>query len=113
MYDQNRLTRKDIIGEVKGLWELVDDHQKRCSFDAILLFVDDLKKKKIKDADIEQKVRYKIQYDIEIRSLIQQKGQVDPEIIDFLFGRTLIDTLKSLGMKVRTLNGRLILSPTI
>ena len=113
MYGQNRLTRHDILGEIDGLWELVEDHQRRCSFEDILSFIDHIKTTKEKDPELENKVRYKIQYDLEIRSLIQREGQVDFEMIEFFFGRPLLDTLNSLGMKVRSENGKIILSPTI
>lgn len=111
MYDRNRLTRNDILAEIDGLWELVEDHQKRCSFEDIIALADKIKKTRDIDPELEKNVRYIIQYDLEIRSLVQRKGQVDPEMIEFFFGRPLIETLKSLGMNVRSQNGKIILSP--
>ena len=113
IYQQNRLTRKDILGKIEGLWELVDDHQKRCSFEGVLAFVDDIKKRKKIDPELEKKVRYKIQYDMEIRSLVERQGNIDPEIIDFLLGRPMTSTLRSLGMNVSSQGGKMILRPAI
>jgi len=113
MYNQNRLTRQDVMGDIEGLWELVSDHQKRCSFGDVMALAEKMNKKKERDPILEEKVRYVIQYDHQIRSLVKEKGQIDPEMIDFLFGRPLIDTVKSLGMTARFQNGKITLSSAI
>ena len=113
IYTQNRLTRNDIMGDIEGLWELVADHQKRCSFEEVLIFSNCIKRRKKIGPELENKVRYMIQYDLEIRSLVQREGNIDSEMIDFLFGRPMITTLKSLGMNVRSQNGKIILVPPV
>ncbi len=53
-----------------------------------------------------------IRYDAEIRKLVVARGVLDPEILDFLFGRPLTKTLKNYGIKIHQegkkirLNGR-------
>lgn len=108
MYRKNRLTRFDILGDMEGLWDLVDDHQHNCSFDDVLAFIHDAKHFGKKNLLLEKRVRYIIRYDMEIRSLIKQKNKVDPDILDFLFGRPVIDTLSAMGLTARYHNEKII-----
>jgi Fe-S-cluster containining protein len=84
IYSKNRLTRKDLISTIEGLWDLVEDHQRRCSYEMLKFFIDALNKDKKDEAlkgifDI-------IEYDAQIRELVVQKGYLDPEMTDFIFG---------------------------
>ena len=110
MYRKNRLERFDILGNVDGLWDLVDDHQRNCSFDGILAFINDIRRTGHKDPILEKKVRYIIRYDMEIRSQMSRKNKIDPDILDFLFGRPVIATLSALGLTVRHQNEKIILT---
>jgi Fe-S-cluster containining protein len=99
IYSKNRLTRKDLISTIEGLWDLVEDHHKRCSYEKLALFIDLLKKDKknevLKGAlDI-------IEYDTQIRELVLQKGALDPELTDFIFGRPIMETIRMYGFKIK------------
>ena len=49
VYSKNRLTRKDFIVTIEGLWDLIEDHQARCSYEKLKSFLNALKEnKKIK-----------------------------------------------------------------
>ncbi|MGB5747784.1 MAG: YkgJ family cysteine cluster protein [Desulfobacterales bacterium] len=110
IYTRNRLTREDLILQVKGLWDLVADHQVRCDYEKI--------KKLINDLDGSQKGRARnnlvelIQYDAEIRKLVVAKGGLDPAMLDFIFGRPLTETLPAYGIKVRQEAEKTIISRT-
>ncbi len=41
-----------------------------------------------------------IWYDTHFRLLIAEKGKIEPEMVDFLFGRPLTETIKMFGFKV-------------
>ncbi len=84
IYSKNRLTRKDILSDIEGLWGLIEDHQSRCDYEKIGCLVKDLDGDKKNDA-LETLLEI-IQYDVHIRSLIVEKSGTDPEITDFLFG---------------------------
>jgi Fe-S-cluster containining protein len=98
IYAKNRLTRRDLVSNVAGLWELIDDHQTRCSYEKIyrlLKMVDgDKKNAALKD------LLAIFQYDTQIRELAVQKGSLDPEIVDFLFGRPIKETIIMCGFKL-------------
>ncbi len=98
IYSKNRLTRKDLISTIEGLWDLVEDHQRRCSYETLKFFIDALNKDKKDEAlkgifDI-------IEYDAQIRELVVQKGNLDPEMTDFIFGRPITETIRMYGFKL-------------
>jgi Fe-S-cluster containining protein len=99
IYSKNRLTRKDLLSNVEGLWGLVEDHQKRCSYEALTLFIDILKKEK-KDKALKGILDI-IEYDAQIRELVVQKGGLDPEMTDFIFGRAITETIRIYGFKIK------------
>ncbi|QTA86226.1 YkgJ family cysteine cluster protein [Desulfonema magnum] len=98
IYTENRLTRKDILSDIEGLWGLIQDHQSRCDYEKIGYLVKGLDGDKKNDAF--ENLLEIIQYDAHIRSLIVEKSGTDPQIMDFLLGRPLTETIKMFGVKV-------------
>ncbi|MEA3437933.1 MAG: YkgJ family cysteine cluster protein [Thermodesulfobacteriota bacterium] len=94
IYSKDRLTRKDLLFNIEGLWELVKDHQSRCSYEKIKKMLQ--KQDNSKNA-IQKEISEIIRYDTQIRHLVVKKGGMDSEILDFLFGRPLTVTIKSFG----------------
>lgn len=109
IYPQNRLTRKDLISSVEGLWELVEDHQARCSYDLLKLHIDALDKDHRNEAL--EGILNIIEYDNKIRGLSVQKAGLDPDLTDFLFGRPIMETIKIYGIKIKEKEGKYILAP--
>ena len=107
IYARNRLIRKDLISEIEGLWDLIEDHQVRCDYEKVEELIEDLKR------SLSHKVRREllklIRYDAEIRKLVASKGGLDPEMLDFLFGRPLMKTIENYGFKVRRKGEKIIL----
>ncbi len=99
MYARRRLTRDDLISEVEGLWDLIDSHQKRCDYARIKKLIKNLAGNPKNSA--RRELAEIIKYDIEMRELVVSKGGMDPEMLDFLFGRPLTKTLPKYGIKVR------------
>lgn len=112
LYEQNRISRHDIIGNIQGLWDLVADHQDRCDYEVVLNFVINLKSSGKNDRAQEERVIHTLQYDLEIRKLVIEKMDISPEIIPFLFGRPMVDVLDALGMNMQRLNGKIVFSTT-
>ena len=109
IYSKNRLTRKHLLSDIQGLWDLIEDHQKRCSYEKLNLFIDVLKTDKNNKAlkgtlDI-------IKYDVKIRELVVQKGGLDPEMTDFIFGRPITETIRIFGFKLKKKNDDYLLIP--
>ena len=51
---------------------------------------------------------YLVRYDLHLRQLVVEKGGLDSDMLDFLFGCPLTETLKSLGIKIRQEAGKLV-----
>ena len=98
IYAGYRLTREDLISKVEGLWDLIKDHQARCDYKKIQPLIKDLAGSKNNHA--RRKLLEIIRYDAEIRRLVISRGGLDPEILDFLFGRPLTQTLGNYGIKI-------------
>ncbi len=107
LYAKRRLTRKDLISEIEGLWGLIKDHQERCNYKTILKLVDAINSN-MKDNG-RQKLNEIIQFDTEIRKLVVSTTGLDAEMLDFLFGRPLIQTSQKVGLKVRQIGKENIL----
>jgi len=99
LYARRRLTRDDLISEVEGLWDLIKEHQERCDYGKIQNLIKDLAGNNKNNA--RRKLAEIIRFDMEIRELVIAKGALDPELLDFLFGRPLMKTLPNYGIKVR------------
>ncbi len=109
LYAANRLTRQDLLSGIEGLWDLIKDHQTRCSYEQLKRFVDALEGAE-KGATLQGLLKL-IAYDSEMRKLAVQKGSLDPEMTDFLFGRPFTETLKGYGFKVHNKEGTYRLVP--
>lgn len=109
IYAKNRLTRKDLISSIEGLWEFVEVHQKRCAYDMLKYFIDGLSKNNRHEAL--EGILNIIEYDKNIRNIAIQKASLDPDVADFLFGRPITETIKIYGIKIQEKDGKYILSP--
>jgi Fe-S-cluster containining protein len=97
LYDRKRLKREDLIADIEGLWGIIKDHQARCNYETIQKLVSAINSGG--GAEARQKLAEIIQFDIEIRTLVVSRGGLDMEMLDFLFGRPLKQTLKNFGLK--------------
>lgn len=98
IYRRSRLTRKDLLQNIAGLWELVEDHQHRCDYRIILCLSG---KTGIRETKVNQgRLNEIIAYDTQIRILTSQRGGIQAELTDFLFGRPLTVTLPILGIHI-------------
>ena len=97
IYATARLTRKDLVSGVKGLWDLIEDHQARCDYNKIRLLIKELNG--VKPTWARQKLLEIIRYDAEIRNLVISRGGLDADMLTFLFGRPLTQTLGNFWIK--------------
>lgn len=88
IYACDRLSRCDLLSGVEGLWELIEDHSRRCDFDRIRSLLE----AGVEDREIAQMARY----DVELRTLMIAQGGLEPEMLDFLLGRPLRQILPGL-----------------
>ena len=110
MYAKHRLTREDLISAVDGLWDLVRSHQERCDYDHIRSLIENLAGNR--KNEVRRELAEIIQYDIEIRQLVVAKGNMDPEMLEFLFGRPLTKTLPKYGIRIRQQGEKILIVKT-
>lgn len=109
IYSKNRLTRQDLISSIERLWELIVDHQERCSYDLLKFFIDSLNTDK-KDESLKGILEI-IKYDMNIRELVVQKAGLQSDLTEFLFGRPITDTIKIYGLNIKKEKDKYILIP--
>ncbi len=94
IYSKDRLTRKDLLSDIDGLWDLVQEHHNRCSYHRIQIMARAL------DEENEKSILELIRYDTSVRNLAVEKAGIDLEMTDFLFGKPLTETIKRLGLEI-------------
>jgi hypothetical protein len=99
IYLKDMLTRKDLISGIKGLWELVEDHQQKCDYGLLDTLTSNYKDDKKKED--EEQIFEMIRYDAHLRELIVKKGNMDKEMLDFLFGLPVLKTIAKFGLIVQ------------
>lgn len=109
IYDQRRLTRKELLDAVPALRDLVEEHAKKCSYRVLAELAARLKAGL--DQDTVDNLVEMVGYDLHLRELITEKGRPDPALLDFLFGRPLTDTLPGFGIQARKKGGTLVVTP--
>jgi hypothetical protein len=97
MYTHDRLTRRDLIAGVEGLWELVLDHSRRVSHDRIQQLLATAGPRGL-DVDADAALMTMVRYDLSLREVLVEKGKARRDQLDFLFGRPLTHTLPPLGV---------------
>jgi Fe-S-cluster containining protein len=98
LYAKRRLTREDLVSEIEGLWSLIKDHHQRCDYEIIQKLVN-VTKTQPNDVQARLKLAEIIKFDTEIRKLVVSTAGLEPEMLDFLFGRPLTRTVKKMGLK--------------
>jgi Fe-S-cluster containining protein len=109
VYETARLTRRDLLPGVDGLWDLVQDHEQRCSYDGLTSLVAEGNcegRLNREDAILEI-----IRYDAHIRQLVMEKGRTDERMLDFLFGRPLVETIRMYDLELKKQTGEYRLLP--
>jgi Fe-S-cluster containining protein len=105
IYQQDRITREDLIGSIRGLWDLVQAHESRCSQEKLAGMISKLKIPL--DPFLTVAIRECIGYDHHLRQLTVEKSGIAPALLDFLFGRPLQETVKMHGITVTKSGNRL------
>lgn len=112
LYAKDRLDRKAVLKSKPEFWDLVQDHQERCDYGRLKQLIDQLDT--THHEEVLKTLSEVILYDRNIRALLVEKTNTDPDICDFLFGRPLTTTLTGYGIKFKEAeSGKLIITPTI
>jgi len=91
MYARDRLTRRDLLSAVSGLWDLVQAHETNCAIRKIEALVAQLQGATA--AAARAALGEIMAYDRHLRALTVEKSGMAADQLDFLFGRPLADTI--------------------
>ena len=108
-YNEDPLERADILSDVEGLWELVDDHQTRCSYEKMGELT--LKLEQEDKEAVLSEINEIINYDNALRNTLVEKANIDPEMLHFLIGRPFTETMAMFNFRIEEKDGSYILSP--
>ena len=109
VYRTRRLTRTELLADARSLRELVDTHEQHCSYSRLRSLVDeghDGERLKQEAAILEI-----MRFDAHYRRLTVTRGNMDPRIMDFLFGRPLDVTIRMFGVRLVRVDGCYGLAP--
>ncbi len=98
IYDRGRLTRQHLLGRLPGLSDLMAEHQARCRYDQVAGYAERLRKGD-GEADAEALLAM-MRYDQSLRQVTVEKTRLDPDLLDFLFGRPLSHTIRMFQLKL-------------
>jgi Fe-S-cluster containining protein len=108
IYATRRLTRRHLLSGVKGLWELVEDHQEQCDYAYIAELAGKIRRARQAEA-VEKELLELVRYDRHLRQVTLEQGHFDPGILEFLFGRPLSFTIGLFQLRItRTASGSCI-----
>lgn len=103
-YDTTRINRKELLFSIDELWNLVQYHQNRCSYQKVAALAGQIKENKNNHTAL-QKLNDIIQYDSSLRQLMVDKNPMISEKLEFLFGRPLTLTISLYGLKLKQSSG--------
>ncbi len=103
LYERTRLTRGDLLADVGGLWELIVDHERRCSYAQIARLLGDGFENGFPVH--EDAVQEMIRFDYHVRQLTVAKAGMDEQMLDFFFGRPLTDTINMFDIALKKRSG--------
>jgi len=104
IYNKGRLTRRDLLATVAGLWALIEEHEQRCSYVQLGVRVREgtLTNDVLKQ---EEAILETLRYDAHVRQLAVEKGGLDAELLAFVFGRPLTETIRMFSIDLVRKNG--------
>jgi len=103
------LRRRDLLNANDGILKIMDAHEKRCSYKSL-----ESATRHLKGADSEKaaaKIIDLVKYDGFVRAFLTEKFDLNPEIMDFFFGRSLAATIGMFGIAIKEEGDTLFLVP--
>ncbi len=97
--DEADLNRSDIFANVEVLMELLEEHNRRCSFGRLQEVFETLKASEGTEVD---EVIELLSYDDHYRQFVAEKLNLPEDTLDLVFGRSLASQVKLFGFQVET-----------
>ncbi len=104
IYGANRLTRADLLFQMEGLNALAVDHERRCAYGDVHKYIQNLKEGH-RTAEAVRSVLAMIRYDQQLRGVMAEMANLDPEMMDFLLGRPMTQILTGFELGLVKIDG--------
>ena len=105
------MTRDRLLTKLPALSDLVAEHQERCSYRKVGILAERIKNSRNDGrGDIEALLEI-VRYDQSLRQVTVERTRLDKELLDFLFGSPLVDTLRRFKIKLSREGGRITVVP--
>ena len=101
MYEQDRLSRSDLVQADSALGELMAEHESRCGRKRM----QQLAQRVESDQEALGELLAMLRFDEAIRDLVAEKAGVSREHMEFYFGRPVALVLKTFGLKLKRVGG--------
>lgn len=108
-YHEDPLERADLLSDLEGMWELIVDHQERCSYEKMKELTEELEDDE--DGHIFAEINEIVKYDNALRQTMVEKAGVDPEMLHFLIGRPFTETMAMFNYIIEEKDGNYLLKP--
>ncbi len=95
--NQEMLARETLLRETGPLWDIIQRHEERCSYDRLARVM--AKLEATKGQTVEELLEL-LRFDQHVRHFIIEKFNLPPETHDFLLGRSLADSIEAYGLRV-------------
>jgi hypothetical protein len=112
MYDQDRLTRADLLSRLPALQDLVAEHQERCSYGQVADWSARIKKEPADTAAVEA-LLHAMRYDQSLRQVAVSRARLDVGLLEFLFGRPLSATIRMFRVKLARKGAQVTIVPSL
>lgn len=106
---QPYLKRADLMDKRDAILQMIDAHEKRCSYQILESVARQLggpNAQKATDTILDL-----VERDEFMRPLVSKKLNLSPEVMDFLFGRSLATTIQMFGVRVKKQGNTVFLAP--
>jgi Fe-S-cluster containining protein len=97
LIDEPRLSRRDLFANVKPLIQLIEEHDRRCSFEKMRKLFEALKETEGKNIDA---IIDLLAFDEHVRQFAGKKMNIPETVLDLMFGKDLSDRVGLFGFKV-------------
>lgn len=110
-YQEDRLCRKNLFDKATDFLDLIEDHERRCSYEEIRNLVAGLEEGNVGEENV-QKLGEMILYDKNIREVMREKKPEMAKLTDLFFGRPLLETLPLMfDIKIEKKEGKWLIKP--
>jgi hypothetical protein len=101
--DQPYLTKRDLFSHIEVLWDVIEAHNSKCSFEKLFTFLSQLKNEKSHEmaSGIASEIIELVSYENHFRYFMAEQLNIPSDVLDLVFGRSLEQLMEQFGYRIR------------